>query len=771
MDIKPMFVVWALSLGATIGFSPAFAGTPQEKADLNHVQTGGYGYRISQDNKAQVWWAEGAYKVLKDAPLPSRDLQTISISAAKNEYESFLVVIHPHSEMEQFRVSLSDFVSDNGDVIGKEHTEIRKVEYVKVTHPTDYYGYKGDFPDPLPLYEHPLTLKPMQNTPMWFTVQVPPTAPAGRYTAHVRLSSAGGWQKDIPVTLTVRHFALPQTPTIRSGWGMNMNTVAEYENLRTQEQKEKKFGKYMEMFGRYKISPYDPFLYTPIHETLKGVDWEGGFFDSSEKAEGTYSYKVVDQSATENVEAHSRELIPVVSGKSYKLFWKSKSLADRQTYVVGVECYNAERELIAFENRFEQYEATPEWKSYELPLGVLDEEIKFVKIVLCAANRDFYGEDKGTVWYDDLKLVQESQSRNLLPSGNFEVNLDQIEVQLDFTDFEKAAKKYFAPPYNFNSFRLLLKGLGGGTYYSRENGRFAGFEQGTEEYNKLMKSYLIQIQSNLERTGVLGKEYIYWFDEPGEKDYDFVAGTNRMIKTYAPKLTTFLTEHLAGQDISDVTDISCTIWHQLNHDKIRKMNEKGQEYWSYLCVWPKAPWISEFIDHDAVNMRMWLWGSYLYRLNGVLMWETTYWNSREASPKGYLQNPWEEAMSWVTGYGWPYGKQTIWGNGDGRYFYPENRHPNEDRTTVYDGYPVPSIRLEFLRAGIEDYEYLKLLEQLAARASRKQASLKQEAEQLLAIPATLYTDEKTYNKDPQALIQYREKIADLIERFMKSSGH
>lgn len=109
------------------------------------------------------------------------------------------------------------------------------------------------------------------------------------------------------------------------------------------------------------------------------------------------------------------------------------------------------------------------------------------------------------------------------------------------------------------------------------------------------------------------------------------------------------------------------------------MNQRGLEYWSYLCVWPKAPWISEFIDHDAVNMRMWLWASYVYRLKGVLMWETTYWNSNEASPKGYLQNPWQEAMSWVTGYGWPYGKQTIWGNGDGRFFYPETEIPTRTR--------------------------------------------------------------------------------------------
>ena len=149
------------------------------------------------------------------------------------------------------------------------------------------------------------------------------------------------------------------------------------------------------------------------------------------------------------------------------------------------------------------------------------------------------------------------------------------------------------------------------------------------------------------------------------------------------------------------------------------------------------------------------------------MWETTYWNSNEASPKGYLQNPWQEAMSWVTGYGWPYGKQTIWGNGDGRFFYPENRDPNKNKTTAYQGYPIPSIRLEFLRAGIEDYEYMCILEKLMKVASKKQASLVKEARQLLQIPKSIYTDEKTYNKDPQVLLEHRQKIAELIEKFMK----
>lgn len=360
------------------------------------------------------------------------------------------------------------------------------------------------------------------------------------------LTAANGWKTTVSVDLTVRNFELPAVPTIRSGWGMNMKNVELYENLTTEEQKRDKFEKYMEMFSRYKISPYDPFLYAPIHETVSGVDWEGGFYDSKEKVSGNYGYKVVDNSATENIEACTRELQPVTPGKTYELKWKAKSQAEKQTYVVGVECYDAEKNLIVFENRFEQFTANPGWESFTFPLGMFDEEIRYVKVILCAANRTYHGEDKGVVWFDDLSMNQKETDQNLLACGNFEVDLDKIDIQLDFSDFEAAARKYFAPPYNFNSFRLAIKGLGSGTYYSRQNGIFEGFEQGTEEYNKLMKRYLQQIQDNLERIGVLGKEYIYWFDEPSEKDYEFVYQTNKMIKEYAPKLTTFLTEHVAG---------------------------------------------------------------------------------------------------------------------------------------------------------------------------------------------------------------------------------
>ena len=548
---------------------------------------------------------------------------------------------------------------------------------------------------------------------------------------------------------------------------MNMKSVKEYENIKTLEDEKKVFDYYMESFRDYKISPYNPFEYSPIKEDITGVAWEGGFFDSEVKYAGTYSYKLVgetvklvNESVSPNIEGHTKHFIPVNNVNSYRLSWFSKSLTDEQNYVVGVECYNAEKELIVFENRFERYSGQGEWETDTMDLGTFNDEVRFVKIRLFPSNRTLTRVHKGTVWFDDISLFNTDSKQNEFEAGNFEVKLSDIDILLDFTEFNVAGKRYL-DEFGLTAFQLSLKGLGSGNFYSRIKGVFEGFEQGTDEYNKLMERYLTQMQGNLEENGWLGKEYIYWFDEPNEEDYPFVKEMNTLIKTYAPKLTTFQTEHVSGQDISDVIDISCTIWHKLDHDKIKKMNEKGLEPWSYLCTWPRSPWISEFIDHDAINLRMWLWASYQYQLKGILHWETTHWNSNIASPEGYLQNPWEQAMSFMMGFGLPLGKQAIWGNGDGRYFYPINRDPNNDPNT-YVGRPVPSLRLEILRDGIEDYEYFVMLEEAIENASGNKKRIAKEASKLLTIPASIFTNESTYSKNPLDILNYRKKLAEYI---------
>jgi hypothetical protein len=340
-----------------------------------------------------------------------------------------------------------------------------------------------------------------------------------------------------------------------------------------------------------------------------------------------------------------------------------------------------------------------------------------------------------------------------------------LTVSVNFTEFDKAGE-IFLNQLGFNAYNLPLEGLPSGNFYAQKRGVFHGFEQGTPEYDKMMKKYLGIVQEHLKSKGWLGKEYVYWFDEPNPENYPFVREGMEIIHNGAPEITRFITEHRPGPDIMDVTEISCTVIGKLNRETIRDLTAKGREFWSYLCCCPKAPYLSLFIDHDAVNLRMWLWLSYLYQLKGILVWSANYWNSATASPEDFLQNPWEDPMSYTTGYGLPWGKEVGGGNGDGRFFYPPNRHPNDHSKTFMEG-PVPSVRLEILRDGIEDYEYLLLLKHAVENSGGKNKKLVKEARKLLALPPELVSGPKEYNKDPRALVRYRDKIGEILNLLLK----
>jgi hypothetical protein len=151
-------------------------------------------------------------------------------------------------------------------------------------------------------------------------------------------------------------------------------------------------------------------------------------------------------------------------------------------------------------------------------------------------------------------------------------------------------------------------------------------------------------------------------------------------------------------------------------------------------------------------------------VTGLLVWATTFWTSPTGYPNS-LQNPWEDPMSWVSGYGTPAGTRSPWGNGDGRFLYPPRRDPNTATTPDLDG-PINSIRWENLRDGMEDYEYFWLLDQEVKRleAAKGDAKLIAEGKQLLVVPPEVSKDLTHFTTDPRPMLEHREKIARMIER-------
>lgn len=345
----------------------------------------------------------------------------------------------------------------------------------------------------------------------------------------------------------------------------------------------------------------------------------------------------------------------------------------------------------------------------------------------------------------------------------FEVSSTNRRAIIDFSKFDAAAQRWLDTA-RFNSFLLPLQGMGGGTFHSRHLGSIAGFQEGTPEHTQLFQDYLGQIEKHLGERGWLDKAYVYWFDEPEPKDYEFVTAGMKRIHDAAPRIKRLLTEQPEPELIGNV-DIWCALTPEWTHERVRERKEAGEEVWWYICTGPKAPYVTEFIDHPGTELRLWPWQSWQYGVDGILVWETTYWNSSTAYPPPNLQNPWEDPMSWVSGYGTATGTRLPWGNGDGRFLYPPRRNPNEEGGPLLTG-PIDSIRWENLRDGIEDYEYLWTLKQLLKRVHEKGQSAPQ-AEQLLIVPDHLSQDLTHFTVDPRKIIEHRAHIAAMIEKLKK----
>lgn len=727
-------------------------GASAQKVDPNMTETGGYGYLLSSGETADLWWAEGTYKVMKDAPLPARKAG-VTIKCARNEWESFILCINAKEAIDGLTINVEGL--DEGLT-----ATVRRVDYVNVRHATDSYGKEGLWPDPLPLLEGPQSIPAGDVQPFWITVRTTDGISSGDHDFNISLSS-GKLSSVIPVKLHVWNFSIPDKPGMKSMFGLNFDQVCAYNHLTSPEDQRAGFEEYMKAFRDYKLSPYNPFQFTPFKETVTGVDWSGGIFDSDNPHSGNYSYRVTDGGRTGNVCGTPKLAIPVSVPGEYTFSGFARTEAPDRRVLFTLDCYDAEGRKIRYGSRFFNEEFGDEWESFHGSFGCLDESVRSIRLSIWPCNRTPAGEEVGTLWVDDLELCG-PDGKNLLVCADFEQDIDDINVSIDFSDAVPAVRKYF-DEYGFTAFNLHVKGLGSGTFYNRAKGNFEGFEEGTPEYDKLFSSYITSLYEGLESLGIADKAHVYWFDEPGDNDYDFVHETNARLKKFAPKLHTFITENVFGHDISDVTDVCCVKYDLVDMDKVRSMAARGEESWSYLCCSPQYPWLSEFIDHDAVNFRMWLWGSYVQNLKGVLIWTTTWWNSPTASDDGSYQDPYDEAMSWCSGYGTPYGYPSRWGNGDGRLFYPQGDANDKNAAPIVET-PIPSLRLELMRDGMEDYEYLTLLEALTDPSSAKgRSALAKRSRKLLDIPETIFKDGQTYNKDPQVLLQYRERLAKAIE--------
>ncbi len=312
------------------------------------------------------------------------------------------------------------------------------------------------------------------------------------------------------------------------------------------------------------------------------------------------------------------------------------------------------------------------------------------------------------------------------------------EAVVDFTEFDKAMEKYLNQ-YNFNTFNIggLPSELNGATIYSNE-------------YNRLFTSIYSQVQEHLREKGWLHKAYWYWVDEPPRAEYSNVKKGMELLQWACPDIRRLLT---CNQELAPVphfwgvVNLWVPIFDMYDETRAQWRQSLGETVWWYVCTGPRAPYANNFVDHPAINHRIRYWQLDKCGLDGDLYWSITYW----------LQNPWEEPMSIS-----PDGQR--WGNGDGRLLYPPRR---EKPTEPVIEPPVTSIRLECLRDGLEDREYLLVLERADARkAPIGVLTRKERAESLNRLSPSL----RIYEQNPLLFYYYRAKIMSLVARIVQGGS-
>lgn len=340
-------------------------------------------------------------------------------------------------------------------------------------------------------------------------------------------------------------------------------------------------------------------------------------------------------------------------------------------------------------------------------------------------------------------------------------------ARLDFARFDRAMSEVVAKNH-ITAFSLPIPGMGGGTFHERYEGEIAGFKAGSPEYEAMFSSMVRQLEQHLRDKGWLDLAFIYWFDEPEEKDYEFVRKGMERIHQYAPGLRRMLTEE-PNDALAGAVDLWCPLTPNLNPDIASRRRLAGDHFWWYVCCGPRAPYCGLFIDHPATDLRVWLWQTWQHKVEGILIWDSTYWTSDAAFPDS-LQNPYEDPMGYVSGYSTPKGTKLYWGNGDGRFLYPPLAAAGGSEKPILDG-PVSSIRWEMLREGLEDVDYLHLLRNaLNAPPAGASAELIADAGRLLQVPREITASMTDYTFDSRPIYERRSSIAGMIERLGVEPG-
>ena len=721
-----------------------------------------YGEMLAS-GETSLWWASSGWKISPTRRLPTVKGKALALSAARNEAEAAQLVISPNRNLEGVKVSVSDLKCGwFGATISSAQVDILKVYYHQIAFKTDATGILGLWPDALPpIPTEGLRIAAKTNQPIWIRVNVPADAKSGLYKGEITVSDSTGWKATVPMQVEVYGFTMPDVSSCETAFGFNLRNAAKYHKATTKEQRHLLWEKYMAELSRHHLSIYDPGQLAPFKASVKGskARWSNCQFLYDTPKPGDYAITIKDDSKTQNISSDFDTNLPL-SGESLLIEFQYR-LDQPGEAMLTLGSFDADNQWMRGCNKDFVLKGDANWQSKTIEVKEFKPEAKSIKVTLRATRWVTNGEKIGTLTVANFTLKEKASGKLLIaPDSMRRSKLEELKLAFDWEEWDGYVEEAFRK-YHANTLRIPVGGLGGGTFHARVNPTLLGFAEGTPEYDALMPKYFGEIQRHLKEKGWLDKCYVYWFDEPDPKDYEFVMNGFRKLKNFAPEIRRMLTEQVEP-DLIGGPNLWCPgSAHTLRED-VESRHAAGEQFWWYVCTGPKAPYPTLFIDHPGTEMRVWLWQTWDLQIDGVLIWATNHWTSPAAYPNS-LQNPYLDPMSWVSGYDTPAGTRRPWGNGDGRFVYPPEACADGTQEGFVEDAPVGCIRLEMLRDGIEDYEYFAMLRKRLAERGGKLSPAKRAAyEALLKVPAEVTSSQTTFTASPAPIEAHRDKLAKAI---------
>ena len=214
----------------------------------------------------------------------------VSISCAKNEVESFQVVIKAiNGKLHKVDAAMSPLINEDGKVLPSKSVELFNGAFIPVRIPDPRSDMKpGMWADALVPLKNPYTGEPVQGPkwgkagftgerfrgryfdvwenqqqPLWVDVSIPKNSASGIYSGELTVWSENADSVHIPVKVEVWDFTLPDGPTLENNFG-RFGGVAGYFGMKSDsEQFFKIEDRFIEMMAAHRINPQLPHRFDP----------------------------------------------------------------------------------------------------------------------------------------------------------------------------------------------------------------------------------------------------------------------------------------------------------------------------------------------------------------------------------------------------------------------------------------------------------------------------------------------------------------------------